>query len=417
MKKYRGLAAGMLLAALLSMPAAADTEISGFLQGLYGYGTDSQNPVPSELTASEVRLQLRFESFSDNAEYFGRLDFTYDDYLDPTISAELREGYIKFGAGGWLDMKIGRQIITWGTGDLIFINDLFPKDWVSFFAGRDDQYLKAPQNALRFTMYSGSTSLDVVYTPRFTSDVIPSGMRFSYYNPIAGGIVGGEDYLFEGRMPEAKIENGEISAKLSRYFGSLDGALYFYRGFYKTPVGMDMTAMEARYPELMVYGASLRSPVLGGIFWLETGYYDSREDSDGNDPFVPNSSLESMAGFERQIISTVTANLQYYNSYTLDHDSYETTLPEGSPVADEFYHLLTSRVTMLFMMENLNVSLFAFYSPSEEDVYGRASVTYKYTDTVSMALGTNLFYGEHEYTTFGGFQHDDNVYLKFTYGI
>ena len=417
MKRYSGLFIGLLLAAVLSAPAAADSEISGFLQGLYGYGTDSRNPVPSELTASEVRLQLRFESFSDNAEYFGRLDFTYDDYLDPGISAELREGYIKFGAAGWLDMKIGRQIITWGTGDLIFINDLFPKDWVSFFAGRDDQYLKAPQNALRATMYRGSTSLDVVYTPRFAPDVIPSGMRFSYYNPMAGGIVGGEDYYFEGRMPEAKIENSEISARLSSYFGSVDGALYFYRGFYKTPVGMDMAAMEAYYPELMVYGASVRSPLLGGIFWLETGYYDSRGDTDGSDPLVPNSSLENMAGFERQVTSTVTANLQYYNSYMIDHDSYAVTLHEGSPVTDEFYHLLTSRITMLFMMENLNVSLFAFYSPSEEDVYGRVAVTYKYTDTVSMALGTNLFYGEHEYTTFGGFQHDDNVYLKFTYGI
>jgi hypothetical protein len=420
MKRFRGFIAGMLLAAALAMPASAETDMGGFVQGLYGYYTDSRNPVPSELAASEVRLQLRLESFSDNAEYFGRLDFVYDDYLDPSITAELREGYIKFGAGGWLDMKVGRQIITWGTGDLIFINDLFPKDWVSFFSGRDDQYLKAPQNALRFTMYGGQTSLDVVYTPRFAPDVIPSGMRLSYYNPMAGGIVGGGEYLFEGRMPEAKVVNGEISAKLSRYFGNLDGALYFYRGFYKTPVGVEIVDMytgEAYYPELMVYGASVRTPLLGGIFWLEGGYYDSREDTEGTDPLVPNSSLESMAGFERQISSAVTANLQYYNSYMIDHDSYAATLPEGSPAADEFYHLLTSRVTMRLMMENLNVSLFAFYSPSEEDVYGRASVTYRYTDNVSMALGANLFHGEYEYTTFGGFQHNDNVYMKFTYGI
>jgi hypothetical protein len=417
MRKARGLLIGLALAAALSTPAAADTEIGGFVQGLYGYGTDSRNPVPSELTASEVRLQLRLESFSDNAEYFGRLDFTYDDYLDPAISAELREGYMKFGAGGWLDMKVGRQIITWGTGDLIFINDLFPKDWVSFFAGRDDQYLKAPQNALRFTMYGGGNTLDIVYTPRFAPDIIPSGMRFSYYSPMEGGIVGGEENYFEGRRPEAKVENGEISAKLSRYFGSLDGALYFYRGFYKTPVGMDMAAMEAFYPELMVYGASVRSPLLGGIFWIETGYYDSREDADGTDPMIPNSSLESMAGFERQISSTVTGNLQYYNGWTLDHESYVSNLPEGATAEDEFYHLLTGRLTMLFLMENLNVSLFAFYSPSEEDAYARASVTYRYTDNVSVALGGNFFHGEYEHTTFGQFQHNDNAYLKFTYGF
>ncbi len=417
MKRYSGPAAGLLLFAALSAPAAADTDISGFLQGLYGYGIDSRNPVPSELTASEVRLQLRLESFSDNAEYFGRLDLTYDDHLDPVVGAELREGYVKFGVGRRLDMKVGRQIITWGTGDLIFINDLFPKDWVSFFSGRDDQYLKAPQNALRFTLYGGSTSLDFVYTPRFTPDVIPSGMRFSYYNPMAGDIVGGEDYLFAGRAPEAEIGNGEFSAKLARYFGNVDAALYFYRGFYKTPVGMDTSAVEAYYPRLMVYGGSLRSPALGGVFWIETGFYDSRGDTDGNDPLVPNRSLESMVGFERQVTSALTANLQYYTGYMFDHDAYTAALPDGAPAEEEMYHLLTSRVTMLFMMENLNVSLFAFYSPSEEDVYGRMSMTYKYTDAVSVALGANLFHGEDEYTTFGGFQRNDNLYLKLTYGM
>lgn len=417
MKRYSLLITGVLLAAVLSAPAMADTSIGGFLQGLYGYGTDSKNPVPSDLTASEVRLQLKLESFSDNAEYFGRIDFVSDDYLEQSFEAALREGYMKFGAGGHVDVKVGRQIATWGTGDLVFINDLFPKDWVSFFSGRDDQYLKAPQNALRLTMYGGSASLDLVYTPRFTPDVIPSGLRFSYFNPIVGGIVGGEDYLFEGRKPDARVQNGELSAKLSRYFGNVDGALYFYRGFYKTPVGMDVTAMEAYYPELMVYGASVRSPILGGIVWVESGYYDSRKDADGLDPLVPNSSLESMAGFERQLTSTVTANLQYYNSYMMDHDRYTATLPQGSPIADEFYHLVTARLTMLFMMETLKVSAFGFYSPSEEDVYVRGAVSYKYTDAVSVALGANVFDGNKEYTTFGGFQRNDNVYLKFTYGF
>ncbi|MFW6031595.1 MAG: hypothetical protein ACOC9T_03300, partial [Myxococcota bacterium] len=31
-----------------------------------------------------------------------------------------------------------------GTGDLVFLNDLFPKDWRSFLLGRDLDYLKAP---------------------------------------------------------------------------------------------------------------------------------------------------------------------------------------------------------------------------------------------------------------------------------
>jgi len=39
---------------------------------------------------------------------------------------ELREGYIGYTAKIW-DIRLGRQIITWGIGDLIFINDVFSK--------------------------------------------------------------------------------------------------------------------------------------------------------------------------------------------------------------------------------------------------------------------------------------------------
>ncbi len=392
-----------------------ETYMGGFVQGLYGGGLDDDNPVPSDLIASEARLQLRLESYGTNAEFFGRIDFIYDDYYNPATELELREAYAKFRLGSF-DFKIGRQIITWGTGDLIFINDNFAKDYRSFFTGRDDQYLKAPQNALRIAQYSDLGTFNLVYTPRFTPNRIPTGERLSYYNPMAGSIVGGEGYLFEGRMPEPEFENGEFAARFSRYFGSADFALYFYKGFYKNPVGMDMAAMEAYYPELNVYGASLRFPVFGGIAWLESGYYDSREDADGDDPTVPNSAVSSMVGFERQLNSSLTANVQYQNEYMLDYETYEETLPEPSPKMDEIYHLLTTRITKLLFMETMTISAFVFYSPNQEDMYGRFSVSYKYTDALTLTVGSNVFTGKCEYTDFGTFQKNDNIYLKITYG-
>ena len=50
-------------------------------------------------------------------------------------------------------------------GDLIFINDVFAKDYRSFFVGRDDQYLKAPQNAIRAEYYNPLGALSFVWTP------------------------------------------------------------------------------------------------------------------------------------------------------------------------------------------------------------------------------------------------------------
>lgn len=417
--KIKYLIAFVLLLFIPKVGLGSETYFTGFLQGLYGGGLDSDNPTPSDLIASETRLQLRIESFSDNAEFFARIDFLYDDYYDPHTNIELREGFAKFRIGSFLDFKVGRQIVTWGTGDLIFINDVFAKDYSSFFIGRDDQYLKAPQNALRMALYTGIGTFDVIYTPRFTPNRIPTGERLSYYYPMTpegGGIVGAPDYLFEASLPEAKYKNGELAGRYSRYFGNADVALYGYRGFYKNPVGFDLFNMSAYYPKLNLYGASVRMPALGGIAWFEGGYFDSRDDTDGDDPMIPNSKISTLIGFERQIGSNLTANIQYQNETMTNHDKYLETLPVGIAEMEKTYHLLTSRITQLFMMETLSFSAFAFYSPNEEDFYGRFLTSYKYSDALTLSFGANIFDGQMVYTSFGAFQKNDNIYLKITYG-
>lgn len=404
------------MAFLFGSDVGAETNISGFMQGLYGGGLDNNNPTESELTASEARLQIRLESFGDRSEFFGRLDFTYDEFNDPLTDLELREGFIKFSIGQNLDLQVGRQIVTWGTGDLIFINDLFAKDYRSFFIGRDDQYLKAPHNALRMTLYTNSGNFTLVYSPRFTPNRIPTGDRLSYYNPLAGDIVGGTGYIFEPPLPSAKFKNGEFALRFSRYFGSADFALYGYHGFYKNPVAIDAVTMTPYYPKLNAIGASLRMPLLNGIGWLETGYYNSDNDENGDEPLIPNSSLSNLVGFEKQVATNLTINFQYQNEFMLDHDAYLSTLPAGFTEMDKVYHLLTSRITKLLRMETVTLSGFVFYSPSEEDFYGRFSVSYKYTDALTLSGGANLFDGSKLYTDFGAFQKNDNIYIKLTYG-
>jgi hypothetical protein len=393
----------------------AETNITGFMQGLYGGGLDKNNPTSSDLTASEARLQMRLESFGDKAEFFGRLDFIYDDYFNPETELELREGFIKFTLGKSLDFQIGRQIVTWGTGDLIFINDLFAKDYESFFIGRDDQYLKAPHNALRANLYAGANNIAIAYSPRFTPNRIPTGERLSYYNPMAGDIVGGAAYLFEPPLPESKFENGEVAVRFSRYFGQTDFALYGYRGFFKNPVALDAASFPY-YPKLTAIGFSVRTPMLNGIGWLESGYFNSREDDNGTNPRIPNSSLSNLIGFEKQIAANLTVNFQYQNEFMLDYESYEANLPLNAIKIDEIYHLLTTRWTKMLLMETLTLSGFVFYSPSEKDFYGRFSVSYKYTDALTLAAGANLFEGADIHTDFGAFQKNDNLYVKLTYG-
>lgn len=78
---------------------------------------------------------------------------------------------------------------------------------------------------------------------------------------------------------------------------------------------------------------------------LEGAYYDSLDDRAGRDPAIPNSMLKYLAGYQRQLLSDLTAGVQYYGEYLLDHDSYRETLPAGFPAQDRLRQLLTLRLT------------------------------------------------------------------------
>jgi hypothetical protein len=133
---------------------------------------------------------------------------------------------------------------------------------------------------------------------------------------------------------------------------------------------------------------------------------------------LPNSQFSGLLGFERQVASNLTVNAQWQAEYMLDHDLYQMqNKTAGMYVRDEVRHLLTSRVTRLLVDELLTVSAFAFYSPSDEDVYARFSAAYKHSDQLTLVVGGNVFDGSHQATEFGQFQKNDNVYLKATYGF
>ena len=97
-------------------------------------------------------LRLRAETRYDHRSF--RIDFKGDlawDQVVEEVDADVRELVASFRAGSRTDIRLGRQVLTWGTGDLLFLNDLFPKDWQSFFIGRDGVIRSANSASSRLT--------------------------------------------------------------------------------------------------------------------------------------------------------------------------------------------------------------------------------------------------------------------------
>ena len=387
-------------------------EMHGFYEMRAGYRL-REDKYEKDMSIMENRLQLDLSSYPD----WGDLKFKGDvfgDLVEEQADFDLREANIFVSPLDFMDLKVGRQILTWGTGDLIFINDLFPKDWQSFFIGRDTEYLKAPSDALKVSLFGDWANLDIVYTPQFDPDRFINGSRLSYWN-LSLERLAGEDAVIHTDKPNRWFRDSELAARLYKNINNYEFAFYGYRGYWKSPGGQNI-ASQAIFPDLNVYGASIRGAIGKGIGNMEVGYYESADDLSGKNNLIDNSQMRYLVGYTQEIARDFTAGLQYYVEQMLDYSQYKSNLISG-PARDRDRHLITLRLTKLLMNQNLRCSLFTYFSPSDKDVHMRPNINYKVGDNLALEIGGNIFFGDYPNTFFGQFRNNTNVYAALRYSF
>ena len=387
-------------------------DVHGFYELRGGYRTQN-DPYEKDMSVMETRLQLDLSTYTDWADFKYKGD-VWGDWVSEQGQYQTRELWIFSRPTDFMDVKIGRQVLTWGTGDLLFLNDLFPKDWQSFFIGRDTEYLKAPSDAAKFSFFSDVANVDVVYTPQFDPDQYIIGESISYWNANLGRRAG-RDAKVAADTPNDGFDDDEIAVRVYKNIDNYELALYGYHGFWKSPSGQTPGGLAA-FPELSVYGGSIRGQVGDGIGNAEFAYYQSGDDTSGANPRVNNSEMRYLVGYSQEIGKELTAGVQYYVEQMLDYGAYLANLPGGA-ARDEFRHVTTLRLTKLLMNQNLRLSVFGYYSPSDEDVYLRPNVNYKASDNLALEAGANIFFGDESYTFFGQFENNTNIYSAVRYSF
>jgi hypothetical protein len=391
---------------------AADVSLHGFLQGNYSVNTEASSPDGGDFKWAEERIQLELDASKDPFHLFLKADAFYD-HISEEPELELREGYLDFISSKW-DLRIGRQIMTWGLGDLIFINDVFPKDYEAFFSGRPLEYLKKGHDGVKVGIYPGFVSFEIVVIPFFEPNRFPDSKRFRMFDPAPGVS------HHEREKPAQTLENTEIALRAYRDIAGFDASLYFYRGFLRQPsIILDNpttpTILTDFYPELTELGFSLQGRAIDGILSLEAGYYESRQDKGGTDPAIPNSSTRFLAGYQRQVWEDFTVGLQYYGEYMHDYAEYEKSHPAGFPKEHRLHDLVTVRLTQLLRHQTLRLSFFSFYSPSDRDYLLNPEIKYNFTDHIWAAVGGLIFGGNETRLQFGQLDMNDNVYAQLRY--
>ena len=399
--------------------------IRGFLENDFGIKLGNDLTKRDEFNIFEQRLQLKTRFYPEwnslleewMAAFEAKADFTVDEYFNGRTDVDLRVLSLALGPADWMDIKMGRQVFTWGTGDYLFINDMFPKDYISFYIGREDEYLKKPNDGIKASMYSDLANMDVVLIPVFEPNTLFDGQRVSFFDPFQQGIAGiNSDRKLIG--PSKQPENAQYALRVYRNFQSYEAALYLFRGNYPSPRGyLNEMNRELFYPRVDVYGVSVRGPGFGGIANAEIGYYNSRQDENGDNRLIENPMFKFLIGYSKDLGNDVSLGLQYQFEQTMEYENYTKALLPNDYVWDEFRHLNTLRLTKLYKNQTVRANLFVFFSPSDLDGYIRPSVDYDISDVLKLTVGANLSWGEDIYTEFGQTEHNKNIYTRIRYSF
>ncbi len=390
-------------------------QLYGFLEGATAARIHNDPAVNEDYTLNELRGQLEAERVLGEQTLRVKGDL-WADGVEDGLRGDLREANLSGRLSERIDYEIGRQILTWGTGDLVFLNDLFPKDYVSFFSGRDDEYLKAPVDALKLSFF-GDVNLDLVWLPRANPNRFITGERLSYFSAEAGRRVAAPPEIDPDDRDDW-LDDSEWAMRLYQTIRGTEYAAYAFHGFDKQPSGLDPVSNRPLFPRLSSLGASIRRPIGAGVGNLEAAYYHG-QDSAGTDPNRPNDQWRLLAGFEHEAATDLTLGWQYYLEWTQDHDALIANTPSAQrPFAvDEYRHLLTNRITYQMLRQDLTLTLMTFYSPSDQDYYLRPRAQYRFNDRLIGTLGGNLFGGEDDWTFHTQLEDNSNLYARIRYNF
>jgi hypothetical protein len=327
----------------------------------------------------------------------GRDEFTRQALDNHQSEAEFQELWIEGPLLEDLDLKFGRQIVSWGRSDNLRVLDVLnPID--SREPGLVDvEDLKLPVTMTRFEYFRGSWSLETlaIHETRFDT-----------------GPVFGSEFFPAGvpELPEDRPANGgsdtEWGARLRGIFPGWDASLHWARYWDDQPFavpGVPTPRLEHARVNLL----GLSGQVALGDWLLKSEIAWLR----GLD-LTERTRIDSMAGLEYLGIDEVSIALELVNRHlrhfeALALDPQERNAWEGSLL-----------VTADFLHDRLHATLVAigFGAHLEDGALVRAELGYELRDALALSGGVVLYQkGGRPPLDFWG--HNDRLFLKLEYSF
>lgn len=218
----KGLILGFLLC-IAFLPAFAQEEndgrlhvgVKGFIDTYHALRTAS----PNDWMASRSRVRGELTLEKGNAGMFVSANAVYNSRLKDQSGFFLREAYLYYNQSG-LDIRAGRQIMTWGVADAMRITDIIsPMDFTEFLT-QDYDDIRIPVNGIRVKYTRPKWNAEAIVIP-VSSFYELSTDRDNPWAVSLPGVTIPYSINLDG-MPKKQFGNVEYGGRIGAYLSGVD---------------------------------------------------------------------------------------------------------------------------------------------------------------------------------------------------
>ena len=398
----------LALSAAFALSAhAQEDELSLQLNGFVDSYHALQLGSPYKVMSSRTRLRLEMRANYGEASLFSSVNLAYNSLIKEQSGAFLREAYFDY-AGKYLEVKAGRQIVTWGVADGLRITDLIsPMDYTEFMANDYDD-IRVPVNAINLKYPGESFSAELVFVPVPEYFVMPSGEDNPWSMPVPEGVS-----MDLSGTPEKHIKNSEVGTRLRFFLENLDFSLTALRTFNKSPVTIADYDPETK--SVVIQGIYKPMYVLGGDFSIPVSEFVVRGEMAGyfGEPIALNDSrryrlrktFNALLGLDWYAGDNWTFMVQYMHKVIMD---YRKELG-----MDQNTSMVTARISKEVLNNTLKLSVYGMYDIDNVSFYIRPAADYLLNDQITLSLGADILGGRRG--TFKTYEDNTQIWVKGKY--
>ena len=396
-----------LFSATFALSAHAQDELSLQLNGFVDSYHALQLQSPHKIMSSRTRLRLEMRADYGEASLFSSVNLAYNSLIKEQSGAFLREAYFDY-AGKYLEVKAGRQIVTWGVADGLRITDLIsPMDYTEFMANDYDD-IRVPVNAINLKYPGESFSAELVFVPVPEYFVMPSGEDNPWSMPVPEGVS-----MDLSGTPEKHIKNSEVGTRLRFFLENLDFSLTALRTFNKSPVTIADYDPETK--SVVIQGIYKPMYVLGGDFSIPVSEFVVRGEMAGyfGEPIALNDSrryrlrktFNVLLGLDWYAGDNWTFMVQYMHKVIMD---YRKELG-----MDQNTSMVTARISKEVLNNTLKLSVYGMFDIDNVSFYIRPAADYLLNDQITLSLGADILGGRRG--TFKTYEDNTQIWVKGKY--